>query len=90
VRSTSPSRSAIESHFAAFVDDKLGARELADAWTIKDDVEASKPDPDLVRPALSETGTANAIMIEDTPWYCEAARRATVARTIARHLARDS
>jgi beta-phosphoglucomutase-like phosphatase (HAD superfamily) len=59
--------SAIESHFEAFVDDKLDARELADAWTTKDDVEASKPDPDLVRAALSKARTANAIMIGDTP-----------------------
>jgi HAD superfamily hydrolase (TIGR01509 family) len=71
--------SAIEAHFDAFVDDKLGARELADAWTTKDDVEASKPDPDLVRAALSKTGTANAIMIGDTPWDCEAAGRAGIA-----------
>ena len=27
------------------------ARELVDAWTTKDDVEASKPEPDLVRAA---------------------------------------
>ena len=71
--------SAIESHFDAFVDDKLDARELADAWTTKDDVEASKPDPDLVRAALSKASTANAIMIGDTPWDCEAARRAGIA-----------
>ena len=70
--------SAIESHFDAFVDDKLDARELADAWTTKDDVEASKPDPDLVRAALSKARTSNAIMIGDTPWDC-AARRAGIA-----------
>jgi hypothetical protein len=27
----------------------LGAREIADAWTTKDDVETTKPAPDLVR-----------------------------------------
>jgi hypothetical protein len=43
--------SAIRSHSDAFVDDKLRARELADGWTTKDDVEASKPDPDLVAAA---------------------------------------
>jgi HAD superfamily hydrolase (TIGR01509 family) len=71
--------SAIESHFDAFIDDKLKAREIADAWTNKDDVEASKPDPDLVRAALSKAPTADAIMIGDTPWDCEAARRAGIA-----------
>ena len=71
--------SAIESHFDAFVDDKLGARELADDWTTKDDVEASKPDPDLVAAALEKAGTDTAVMIGDTPWDCEAARRAGIA-----------
>ena len=70
--------SAIRSHFDAFVDDKLGARELADDWTTKDDVEASKPDPDLVAAALEKAGTDSAVMVGDTPWDCEAARRAGV------------
>ena len=71
--------SAIQSHFDAFVDDKLGARELADDWTTKDDVESSKPDPDLVAAALEKAGTDRAVMVGDTPWDCEAARRAGVA-----------
>lgn len=70
--------SAIESHFNAFVDDKLGARELADDWTTKDDVEASKPDPDLVAAALEKAGTDDAVMVGDTPWDCEAARGAGI------------
>jgi HAD superfamily hydrolase (TIGR01509 family) len=70
--------SAIESHFDVFVDDKLGARELANAWTTKDDVEASKPDPDLVAAALEKAGTGAAVMVGDTPWDCEAARRAGI------------
>jgi HAD superfamily hydrolase (TIGR01509 family) len=70
--------SAIGSHFDAFVDEKLGARELADDWTTKDDVEASKPDPDLVAAALEKAGTDDAVMVGDTPWDCEAARRAGV------------
>jgi HAD superfamily hydrolase (TIGR01509 family) len=70
--------SAIQSHFDAFVDGKLGARELADDWTTKDDVEASKPDPDLVAAALEKARTDRAVMVGDTPWDCEAARRAGV------------
>lgn len=70
--------SAIQSHFDAFVDDKLRARELADDWTTKDDVEASKPEPDLVAAALGKAGTDRAVMVGDTPWDCEAARRAGV------------
>ncbi|MDQ3821994.1 MAG: HAD family hydrolase [Actinomycetota bacterium] len=66
--------SAVEKHVEAFVD-KLGTRELADGWTTKDDVEASKPDPDLVRAALDKAGTDDAVMLGDTPWDVEAARR---------------
>ena len=69
--------SAIESHLDAFLD-KLDAREVADAWTSKDDVEASKPDPDLVEAALAKAGSRDAVMIGDTPWDVEAARRAGI------------
>ena len=70
--------SAIQSHFDAFVDHKLGARELADGWATSEDVQASKPDPDLVEAALEKAGTRNAVMIGDTPWDCEAARKAGI------------
>jgi HAD superfamily hydrolase (TIGR01549 family) len=66
--------SAVEKHVEAFID-KLEARELADAWTTKDDVESSKPDPDLVRAALDKAGTTDAVMVGDTPWDIEAARK---------------
>jgi len=69
--------SAITAHLEAFLD-KLQARDLADSWTTKDDVEASKPDPDLVRAALAKAGSADAVMVGDTPWDVEAARRAGV------------
>jgi HAD superfamily hydrolase (TIGR01509 family) len=69
--------SSIDRHLQAFVD-KLGVRNLVDGWTNKDDVEASKPEPDLVEAALEKSGTRDAIMVGDTPWDCEAARRAGV------------
>jgi HAD superfamily hydrolase (TIGR01549 family) len=56
----------------------LDARDLADAWTTKDDVEATKPAPDLVRAALDKAGTENAVMIGDTRWDIEAAAKAGV------------
>jgi HAD superfamily hydrolase (TIGR01509 family) len=64
--------------------DLLDARELADAWTSSADVEATKPEPDLVRSALERAGgTADqALMIGDTPWDIRAAKRAGV-RTLA-------
>ena len=54
----------------------LDARELADAWTTEEDVEATKPEPDLVKAALEKAGTHDAVMVGDTPWDIEAAARA--------------
>jgi HAD superfamily hydrolase (TIGR01549 family) len=56
----------------------LDVRDLADAWTTKDDVEATKPAPDLVRAALDKAGTENALMIGDTRWDIEAAAKAGI------------
>ena len=73
--------SSIEAHLEQFVD-KVGIRDDTDAWTMKDDVDASKPSPDLVEAALEKAGTREAVMVGDTPWDCEAARKAGIA-TIA-------
>lgn len=62
--------------------DVLGARDLADGWTTSGDVEATKPEPDLVLAALAELDGDEAVMVGDTPWDVEAARRAGV-ETIA-------
>jgi HAD superfamily hydrolase (TIGR01549 family) len=56
----------------------LGARELADCWTTDDDVQATKPEPDLVRAALEKAGTGEGVMVGDTPWDIEAARKAGI------------
>jgi HAD superfamily hydrolase (TIGR01509 family) len=56
--------------------DLLDARELADGWTTDDDVEATKPEPDLVRAALEKAGTDAGVMVGDTPWDIESARKA--------------
>jgi HAD superfamily hydrolase (TIGR01549 family) len=70
--------SAIERHLDSFLE-KLHARDVVDGWTTKDDVESSKPDPDLVNAGLERAGTRDAIMVGDTPWDCAAASRAGVA-----------
>ena len=62
--------------------DLLDARELADGWTTSEDVENTKPEPDLVLAAIEKLGTADAVMVGDTPWDIEAAGKADVA-TIA-------
>src|SRR5437764_13659488 len=59
--------------------DLLDARELADDWTMNDDVEATKPEPDLVRAALDKAGADEAVMVGDTPWDIEAARQLGIA-----------
>jgi HAD superfamily hydrolase (TIGR01549 family) len=69
--------SAIAPHLDRFID-LVDAREVVDGWTGKDDVERSKPDPDLVAAALEKAGTRDAAMLGDTPWDVEAARRAGV------------
>jgi HAD superfamily hydrolase (TIGR01509 family) len=58
--------------------DQLDARELADSWTTSADVENTKPEPDLVRAALDKADEDDAVMIGDTPWDIEAAKRAGV------------
>jgi len=56
--------------------DLLDARELADDWTTSDDVEATKPEPDLVVAAVEKAGGGEAVMVGDSTWDCEAAKRA--------------
>ena len=54
----------------------LDSRELADGWTTSEDVEATKPEPDLVKAAVEKSGADEAVMVGDSTWDCEAAGRA--------------
>jgi len=58
----------------------LDARQLADDWTDSSDVEATKPEPDLLLAALEKVGAQpkDAVMIGDSVWDCRAAKRARV------------
>jgi phosphoglycolate phosphatase-like HAD superfamily hydrolase len=56
--------------------DLLDARELANAWTTSADVEATKPEPDLVHAAMRKVDAESGLMIGDSVWDCEAASRA--------------
>jgi phosphoglycolate phosphatase-like HAD superfamily hydrolase len=58
--------------------DLLDARELADGWTTSADVEATKPEPDLVVAALEKAGGDDGVMVGDSPYDCEAADRAGI------------
>jgi phosphoglycolate phosphatase-like HAD superfamily hydrolase len=53
---------------------------LVDDWTTSADVEATKPEPDLVRAALDKAGTGGeAVLVGDSVWDCRAAARAGIA-----------
>ena len=58
--------------------DLLDVRTLVDAWTTNDDVEQTKPEPDLVRAALEKADGAEAVMVGDTRWDVEAAAKVGV------------
>ena len=65
--------------------DLLDVRELADDWTTSADVEATKPEPDLVNAALEKAGTDDeAVMVGDTTWDVEAAARAGIQSVTVR------
>ncbi|MFB8201667.1 HAD family hydrolase [Kitasatospora purpeofusca] len=59
----------------------LDADDAIDHATSADDVDASKPAPDLVHAALAKSGAqpGGALFIGDTPWDAQAAARAKVA-----------
>jgi HAD superfamily hydrolase (TIGR01509 family) len=70
--------SAQPGHVEVFLD-KLDARVFVDDWTTNADVEASKPEPDLLQVALKKIGVptdASSVMIGDSVWDIEAARKA--------------
>jgi HAD superfamily hydrolase (TIGR01549 family) len=59
--------------------DLLAARDLVDDWTTSADVEATKPEPDLVNAALEKAGNDNpSVMVGDSVWDVEAAKRAGI------------
>jgi HAD superfamily hydrolase (TIGR01509 family) len=56
----------------------LTARDLADGWTDSGDVERTKPEPDLVAAAIEKADGGPAVMVGDSTWDCEAAKRAGI------------
>jgi HAD superfamily hydrolase (TIGR01549 family) len=73
-------------HVDVFLD-KLHARDIAEAWTSSDDVESSKPAPDLLQVALKKLGAspeASSVMIGDSVWDVEAAKKAGMPAIVVR------
>ena len=62
---------------AAHLTAAIGADDVIDVVTTNADVEASKPDPDIVKTALDKAGLQpnDAVFVGDTVWDVEAARR---------------
>jgi HAD superfamily hydrolase (TIGR01509 family) len=58
--------------------DLLDARSLVDGWTTSADVQRTKPEPDLVAAAIEKAGGGDAVMLGDSTWDCESAKRAGV------------
>lgn len=56
----------------------LDARDIAEAWTTSEDAEETKPAPDLVQTAMSKVQGRSAVMIGDSTWDAEAAKRIDV------------
>jgi HAD superfamily hydrolase (TIGR01509 family) len=75
-----------ERHVDVFLD-KLNARDLADAWTTSDDVETSKPAPDLLQVALKKVGAspdAASVVVGDSVWDVKAAHNAGMPAIVVR------
>jgi HAD superfamily hydrolase (TIGR01509 family) len=58
--------------------DLLEARDLVDDWTSSADVEETKPAPDLIQVARDKATAQEAVMVGDSIWDAEAAKRAGV------------
>jgi HAD superfamily hydrolase (TIGR01549 family) len=59
--------------------DLLDARDLVDDWTTSADVEATKPEPDLINAALEKAGNDDpSVMVGDSVWDVKAATRAGI------------
>jgi HAD superfamily hydrolase (TIGR01549 family) len=56
--------------------DLLDAHELIDAATTAEDVEATKPEPDLIEVAKQKAHSPAVAMVGDSPWDIQAATRA--------------
>jgi HAD superfamily hydrolase (TIGR01549 family) len=75
-----------EKHVDHFLD-LLGARDLAEAWTTSDDVESSKPAPDLLQVALEKIGEpadAPSVVVGDSVFDVEAAANAGMPALVVR------
>lgn len=82
VLATSAKQTELDFHI-----DRLGCRDVITATTSRDDVEHSKPCPDIFEAALEKVRPLNggtAVVVGDTPWDIEAAARLGVPAVAVR------
>jgi HAD superfamily hydrolase (TIGR01509 family) len=73
-------------HVEHFID-LIGVRDLVEDWTTSDDVESSKPEPDLLHVALEKIGEpadAPSVMIGDSVFDVQAATKAGMPTIVVR------
>jgi len=58
--------------------DLLDAGDICDGRTSSGDVDATKPEPDLIEVAVEKAGGGKAIMVGDSVWDVESAKRAGI------------
>lgn len=68
-----------EAEFAQRALESLGVGDDVTVLTTNGDVEASKPEPDLLHVTLERLGVSRAVMVGDTPYDVQAAARAGLA-----------
>jgi len=64
-------------HVEAFLD-LFDGKSLADAWTTSEDVQKSKPEPDIVSAALAKVEGASGIMVGDSIYDAQAAAKLNI------------
>ena len=64
-------------HVETFLD-LIDGKSLADAWTTSEDVEKSKPEPDIVSAALAKVQGASGIMVGDSVYDAQAAGKVNI------------
>ena len=62
----------------------LGARDLATVWTSSEDVENTKPDPDLIAAAVEKAGGGPAVTFGDSTWDALSAGRLGLPAVLVR------
>jgi HAD superfamily hydrolase (TIGR01549 family) len=67
--------SAAPEHVDAYLD-LFGGKSLAKAWTTSEDVNSTKPEPDLIGVAVEKVDGHRAVVVGDSVWDFEAAGRA--------------